>query len=116
MSLPIAVQEQTLQKRRPTLERFLIALSKGVERTRKDRGLGVTALAKYLNLKGKMADAEVAYDFYREVAPVSLRPSLEGIQFVLARLENPKAKSTPAADFVSLEILNDLAQRGLVPR
>jgi NitT/TauT family transport system substrate-binding protein len=116
MSLPIAAQEQTLQKRRPTLERLLVALSKGVERTRKDRDLGVAVLAKYLNLKGKMADAEASYDFYREVAPVSLRPSLEGIQFVLARLENPKAKSTPAADFVSLEILNDLAQRGLIPR
>ena len=49
------------------------------------------------------ADANADYD------------RLEGIQFVLARLENPKAKSTTAADFVSLEILNDLAQRGLVP-
>jgi NitT/TauT family transport system substrate-binding protein len=116
MSLPIAAQEETLQKRRRALERFLIALSQGVERTRKDRDLGVAVLAKYLNLKGKMADAEAAYDFYREVAPVSLRPSLEGIQFVLAHLENPRAKTTPAADFVSLEILNDLAQRGLVPR
>jgi NitT/TauT family transport system substrate-binding protein len=116
MSLPISAQEPTIQKRRAAIERFLTALGKGIARTRTDRELGVNAVAKYLNLQGKMPEAEAAYEFYREVAPVNLQPTLNGIQFVLNRLENPKAKSAQPAEFVSLEILNDLTQRGLVPR
>lgn len=116
MSLPVAAQESTLQKRRPAIERFLIALGKGIERTRTDRELGTNAVAKYLNLKNKMADAQAAYEFYREVAPPNLQPTLPGIQFVLTRLENPRAKAAQPAEFVALDILNDLTQRGLVPR
>jgi len=116
MSLPIAVMEPTIQKRRGALERFLVAMAKGVERTRKDREASIAAVAKYLNLKGKTADAAAAYDFYREVAPVNLRPSLEGVQFVLNSLDNPRAKTVPPADCVALEMLNDLSQRGLIPR
>ena len=112
----IAAQESVLQKRRPAIERFLVALAKGIERTRTDRELGTNAVAKYLNLKSKMPDAQAAYEFYREVAPPNLQPTLPGIQFVLARLENPKAKTAQPSEFVALEILNDLAQRGLVPR
>src|SRR5207247_3899238 len=98
MSLPIAAQEATIQKRRPAIERFLIALGKGVDRTRKDRELGTSAVAKYLNLKAKMPEADAAYEFYREVAPVNLQPTLPGIQYVLSRLEHPKAKAAQPAE------------------
>jgi ABC-type nitrate/sulfonate/bicarbonate transport system substrate-binding protein len=116
MSLPVSAQESTLQGRRAAVERFLVALAKGIERTRKDPGLGTNALVKYLKLTGKMPDAEAAYEFYREVAPPNLRPTVEGIQFLLGRLEHPKAKTAQPGEFLALDILNDLAQRGLVPR
>ncbi len=112
------VTSRTFLKKNPeTVKKFMMAMATAVHEFKAHRDEGVAVVQKFLSVKD-VDDARAAYDAYVKVYPDDLRPSLKGIDLVIAELAktNPKIAGAKAAQFVDTGPIEELMRDGFFAR
>jgi hypothetical protein len=95
------------------VRRFLQAFAESVARYKQEPDGAIDALVPFMG----GLDRRTVEEVYREHAPTLLRvplPSPEGIQAVLDRLDDPRARALGADAFVNRTFLQELEQSGFI--
>jgi NitT/TauT family transport system substrate-binding protein len=102
----IVAREEYLQAQAPLVRRFMTAYLEGIRffKTRKEEAVRKMMLLSKLNDR---RIAEKAYDVYSRSLPDDGRPTIKGLEAVLANFarEDPKAKGLTVAQIVDLSFL-----------
>ena len=102
----IVAREEYLQAQAPLVRRFMTAYLEGIRffKTRKEEAVRKMMLLSKLNDR---RIAEKAYDVYSRSLPDDGRPTIKGLEAVLADFarEDPKAKGLTVAQIVDLSFL-----------
>jgi NitT/TauT family transport system substrate-binding protein len=114
LSAGLTATEQYVRTHREVLGRFIRANWEGARLYQTNRDVGVKAIAKYLQLTDKPQVAAEGYDVFVSTVPHKLMPTERAVQTVLDLLPDPKAKAARATDFLALDIIKGLDQKGLL--
>jgi NitT/TauT family transport system substrate-binding protein len=106
-----------LRGHRDVTKQFLMSMATAVADYRRHPDVAVPHVISFLGTKD-LANARAAYDYYVNVYPPDLRPSLQGITLVLQEIgrTEPKAASFTAARLVDTSLLDALASEGFFAR
>lgn len=112
------VTSRTFLKKNPeAVKKFMMAMATAVREFKSHRDEGVALVQKFLGITDA-DDAGAAYDAYVKVYPDDLRPSVKGIDLVIAEIAktNPKIAGAKAAQFVDTGPLDELIRDGFFAR
>jgi len=111
----LAVTGRHVQRNRDSVMRFMRAFVEATHYFKTNRGGTVPILQKYLG--GLSSEqARFLYDDFVELFEEVPVPNEKGLQAVLDRESDPKAKSFRPADFVDLSFLKEIDRSGLVDK
>jgi NitT/TauT family transport system substrate-binding protein len=112
LSAGLTATEQYVRTNRDVVARFIRANWEGARLYQSNREIGIKAIAKYLQLTDRPQVAAEGYDVFAPTVPPKLMPTERAMQTVLELSVDPKAKSAKPSDFLALDIIRELDQKG----
>jgi ABC-type nitrate/sulfonate/bicarbonate transport system substrate-binding protein len=108
----IASTRAFLKKSRPVALGFMKAYSEGVKRMVSDRPFSIGVIKKYMREQDPEI-LDVTYKYGLDYIARVPEPNKDGVMEVLRQSADPKAKTTPAENFIDASLVGELAQKGL---
>jgi len=105
------VQRKTIQQRRDTVRRFLMAVAEATYFYRTNREESIPIIQRWLKVEDP-AVARAAYDYYAPITSVDMQITEKSLAIVFENFPDAQKKGLKFADVTDLSLLADLQKEG----
>jgi len=105
------IQRKTIQQRRDTVRRFLMAVAEATHFYRTNREESLPIIQRWLKVEDP-AVARAAYDYYAPITSVDMQITEKSLAVVFENFPEAQKKGLKFADVTDLSLLTDLQKEG----